>query len=97
MASSVHPSFIAPYSLSFSISFSFIFILFLCYSGMDCMCMQVVAQLEGGSNLCLCEVPVTPSFMHTKPPAPVSTGVFCVSSSASIPSQLDSYKFMFSQ
>ena len=38
--------------------------------------MRVVAQLEGGSSLCLCEAPVTPSFMHTKLQAPILMGVF---------------------
>ena len=75
MASSMHPSFVASYSLSFSIPFSFIFIL-LYYLVMDCMHTQMVTQLEGGSNPCLCEVPVTPSFICTKLPAPISTGAF---------------------
>ena len=61
--------------LSFSIPFSFFFIL-LYYLVMDCMCTWVVTQLEGGSNPCLCEVPVTPSFMCTKLPAPILTGAF---------------------
>ena len=38
--------------------------------------MRVVAQLEGGSDLCLCEAPVTPCFMHTELPAPILTGAF---------------------
>ena len=66
--------FIASYLLSFPMSFS-IFIL-LYYWVMDCMSMQVVTQLEGGYNPCLCEVLVTPSFMHTKLPAPISNGAF---------------------
>ena len=62
--------------------------------------MRVVAHLEGGSSPCLHEAPVTHSFMYTKLPAPILMGGFVchlLLLVSSIPSLLDSYKFVFSQ
>ena len=49
---------------------------FLYYLVMKFMHMQVVTQLEGGSNTCLCETAVTSSFMYTKLPAAILAVAF---------------------